>query len=82
MGITSVLTNRNSLISNATQGYVPKVNQENITSMIRENHVTKTPYRNPNHKSQQFNQSTYQHHSKEKQLTYIRNNINTNAIQS
>jgi hypothetical protein len=30
---------------------LPKVKQENITSMIRKDHVSRTPYQHPNHKS-------------------------------
>jgi hypothetical protein len=67
MEIPSVLTNRNSVINKATpvheEDIIPKVNQENTTSTIRESHATKTPYRHPNHKSRYLNQSKYQHHS-------------------
>jgi hypothetical protein len=82
----SVLTNRNSMINKATQVYeediIPKVNQENTTSMIRKDHVTMTPYRHPNHKSQYLNQSVYQHRSEQKQLTYIPKNINASIVES
>jgi hypothetical protein len=55
MGTPSVLTNQNSTINKATsireENHISKLNQENATSMIRENHVIRTPYRRPNHKS-------------------------------
>jgi hypothetical protein len=51
----SVSTNKISMINKATQVYeediIPKVNQENSKIMIRKDHVTRTPYQHPNHKS-------------------------------
>jgi hypothetical protein len=86
MGIRSILTNKNSTINKATPRHeeeiISKVNQENATSTIRENHVTRTPYRHPNHKSRYLNQSEYQYHSRWKQLTYLSKNIDTNTIKS
>jgi hypothetical protein len=68
MEIPSVLTNRNSTINKATpvheEDIIPKANQENTTSTIRESHATKTLYRHPNHKSRYLNQSKYQHRSR------------------
>jgi hypothetical protein len=59
METPSVLTNRRSSINKATsvheENHIPKLNQENTTSMIRENHVIRTPYQHPNHKSKYFN---------------------------
>jgi hypothetical protein len=54
MGTPSVRTNRSSSINQETsmreENHISKLNQENATSMIRENHVIRTPYRHPNHK--------------------------------
>jgi hypothetical protein len=86
MEAPSVLTNQNSSINKATsvheENHIPKLNQENATSMIRENHVIRTPYRHPNHKSRYLNQSEYQCHLGRKQLTYLPKNIDTNTIKS
>jgi hypothetical protein len=60
----SVLTDKNSMINKVTKVFeediIPKVNQENCTSMIRKNHTTRPLYQHPNHKSQYINQSVYQ----------------------
>jgi hypothetical protein len=61
---------------------VNKENQENATSRIRENHVTQTPYRHPNHKSGYLNQTEYQYHLGWKQPTYFPKNIDTNSSKS
>jgi hypothetical protein len=67
MEAPSVLTNLNSVINKATsmreENHISKLNQENTTSMIRKNHVIRTPYRHPNHKNRYLNQSEYQCHS-------------------
>jgi hypothetical protein len=51
----SISTNKHLMINKETQVWkediVPKVKQENTTSMIRKDHVTRTPYRHPNHRS-------------------------------
>jgi len=51
----SISTNRHLMINKETQVWkediVPKVKQENTTSMIRKDHVTRTPYQHPNHRS-------------------------------
>jgi 7-keto-8-aminopelargonate synthetase-like enzyme len=60
MEYPSVFTNRNSTINKSTlvheENHISKLNQENATSMIRENHVIITPYRHLNHKSKYLNQ--------------------------
>jgi hypothetical protein len=50
--------------------------------MIRKDHVTRTPYQHLNHKSHCFNQSVYQHHYEQKQLTYTPKNTNSNTMGS
>jgi hypothetical protein len=59
MEAPSVLTNLNSTINKATsvreENSISKLNQENATSMIRKNHVIRTPYRHPNYKSRYLN---------------------------
>jgi hypothetical protein len=86
MGTPSVCTNRSSSINQSTsmheENRIPKLNQENTTSMIRENNVIRTPYRHPNHKSRYLNQSEYQCHSGWERLTYRLKNIDTNTIKS
>jgi len=86
MEIPSVPTNRNLAINKATsmqeENNISKLNQENATIMIRENHVIRTPYRHPNHKSRYLNWSEYQCYSGREQLTYRLKNIDTNAIKS
>jgi hypothetical protein len=86
MGTPSVRTNRSSSINQATsmreENHISKLNQENTTSMIRENNVIRTPYRHPNHKSRYLKQSEYQYHLGQKQLNYRLKNIDTGAIKS
>ena len=45
----------NEATSVREENHIPKINQENTTGMIRENRVTRTPYRHPNHKSRCLN---------------------------
>jgi hypothetical protein len=84
MKAPSVLTNWNLSINNTIlvrkENHISKSNQENITSMIREKHAIKTPYRHPNHKSRYLNQLQYQCHSGWEWLTYHPKNIHTIAI--
>jgi myosin heavy subunit len=72
----------NQATSMREENHIPKLNQENATSMIRENHVIRTPYRHPNHKSRYLKQSEYQYHLGRERLTYRPKNIDTNAIKS
>jgi hypothetical protein len=59
----SVLVDKYLVINRVTQVYeediIPKVNQENTTSMIRKNHATRTPYLHLNHNNQCFNELVY-----------------------
>ena len=86
MGTPSVRTNRSSSINQSTsmceENCIPKLNQENTTSMIRENNVIRTPYRHPNHKRRHLKQSEYQYHWGREWLTYRPKNIDTNTIKS
>jgi hypothetical protein len=86
MGTPSVRTNRSSSINQATsmheENHIPKLNQENTTSMIRENNVIRTPYRHPNHKRRYLKQSEYQYHLGREQLNYHPKNIDTDTIKS
>jgi hypothetical protein len=86
MEAPSVLANRNSTINKATsmreENHISKLNQENTTSMIRENHVIRTPYRHLNHKRRYLNQSEYQCHLGQERLTYHPKYIDTSAIKS
>jgi hypothetical protein len=86
MGTPSVRTNRISSINQSTsmreENRIPKLNQANTTSMIRENNVIITPYRHPNHKSRYLKKLEYQYHSSHERLTYHLKNIDTSAIQS
>jgi hypothetical protein len=50
---------------------IPKVNQEKVTSIRSKDQVARMPYRHPNHKSRDFNQSLYQH----KQISTMSKNI-------
>jgi hypothetical protein len=54
------------------------MHEENATNMIRENHVTRNPYRYPNHKSRYLKQSEYQNHLSQEQQIYHPKNIDTN----
>jgi hypothetical protein len=86
MGTPSVRNNRSSSINQGTsmheKNHILKLNKENTTNMIRENNVTRNPYRHPNHKRRYPKQLEYQYHSGRERLTYRPKNIDTNAIQS
>jgi hypothetical protein len=51
----SISTNKHLMINKVTQvckeDMLQKVNQESTTSMRKKDKVTRTPYRDPNHKS-------------------------------
>jgi hypothetical protein len=61
MEIPSISTNKLLRINKVTQvckeDILPKVKQESTTNMVSKVHVTRTPYRHPNYKSQYFNRS-------------------------
>jgi hypothetical protein len=61
---------------------IPTVNRGNTAYMIRENHVTRNPYRHPNHKIRYLKQSEYQYHLSQEQLIYRPKNIDIDAIKS
>jgi hypothetical protein len=83
---TNVLTDISTSINKTTSMYEEtktlKVNQEKASSTIKENHVTRTPYRHKKHKSRCINKSEHQYHSGQKQLTYLPKNIDTSIIKS
>jgi hypothetical protein len=60
------LTNQNSAINKATsaheENHISKSKEENATSMIKGNHVMRTPYQHSNHKSIYINQLEYQYY--------------------
>jgi hypothetical protein len=62
------ITNQNSAIIKATspheENHISKSKEENATSMIRGNHVMRTPSRHSNHKSRYINQLEYQYYPK------------------
>jgi hypothetical protein len=62
------LTNQNSAINKATspheENHISKSKEENATSMIRRNHVMRTPSQHSNHKSRYINQLEYQYYPK------------------
>jgi hypothetical protein len=73
------------MIDRVTQVYeediTPEVNQENSKVMIMKDHVTRTPYRHPNQKSQHCNQPIYRHRCEQRQhFNYILKKINSSAI--
>jgi hypothetical protein len=75
--IPSVLVKKISTINNATS-----MHEENATNMIRENHVTRNPYRHPNHKSRYIKLSEFQYDLSQEQLIYHPKNIDTSATKS
>jgi hypothetical protein len=62
------ITNQNSAIIKATspheENHISKSKEENATSMIKGNHVMRTPSRHSNHKSRYINQLEYQYYPK------------------
>jgi hypothetical protein len=86
METPSVRTNRSSSINQATsmreKNHIPKLNQENTTSMIRKNNVIRTLYRHPNQESRYPKKSKYQYHLSWEQLNYCPKNISTETIKS
>jgi hypothetical protein len=64
----SKLTNQNSAINKATssheENHISKSKEENGISMIRGNHVMRTPSRHSNHKSRYINHLEYQYYTK------------------
>jgi hypothetical protein len=65
MEIPSISANQHLRINKETQvckeDILPKVKPESTTNIVSKVHVTKNPYRHPNHKSQYFHQLVYQH---------------------
>jgi hypothetical protein len=61
-----LLTNKKSSINKATsaheENHVSKSKEENATSMIKGNHLMRTPYQHSNHKSIYINQLEYQYY--------------------
>ena len=72
MEIFSISTNKLSRINKATQmckeDMLPKAKQESTTNMVSKVHDTRTHFQHPNKTCRYFNQSVYQHHSKQKTI--------------
>jgi hypothetical protein len=79
--VSSVDPTTNKTTSNE-EDTITAVNQGNTACSVRENHVTRKPYRHPNHKSRYLKQSECQDHLNREQQIYHPKNSDTNVIHS